>query len=80
MTAKRKPEPIEPSHEAETEKPVIGEAEPAHRATAEQIAADIAGGYVKAKADGNRITITVEGPNGLVQTFHATVEPGIAEF
>ena len=71
---------IEPSHEAEHEKDVVGEAKPAERLTAEQIASDIAGDYVKAVANGNRVTITIEGPNGLVQTFHATVEEGIREF
>lgn len=79
MTAKKQPD-IEPSHEAETEKDVVGEAKPARRATAEGIAADIAADYIKATADGNRVTITIDGPNGLIQTFHATVEEGIREF
>lgn len=68
------------SKPAEAEKDVVSEAKPAKRVTAAEIAKDIAGDYVKAKAEGNRVTITIEGPNGLVQTFYATIEEGIREF
>ncbi len=71
----------EPSHEAEHEQDVVSEAKPAERLTAEAVAQDLADHYADtARADGNRITVTFEGPNGLVQTFHATVEEGIREF
>lgn len=60
---------------------VVG-AQPEKRLTAEAVAWDLADtfGANVAKADGNRLTITIAGPNGLVQTFHATVEEGIREF
>lgn len=88
MTARKPkstPEPIEPSHEAEHEQDVVSGAKPAERLTAENIAALLADGYFDgqtagATVNGNRLTITVPGPNGLVQTFHATVEEGIREF
>lgn len=71
----------EPSHEAEHEQDVVGEAKPAERLTAEAVAWDLADSYgVAAKSDGNRITVTFKDRNGLVQTFHATVEEGIREF
>lgn len=91
MTARKpqtKAEPTEiaePSHEAEHEQGIVGEAKPTERQTAENIAAILADGYFDgqtagATVNGNRLTITVPGPNGLVQTFHATVEPGVTEF
>lgn len=86
MTAKSKPGPrgqekaIEPSHEAETEKDAVGEAKPVERKDATQVANDIVGLIGNARADGNRITVTYTHDNGLVQTFHATVEEGIREF
>lgn len=85
MTA-RKPkiksvqESIDAMREAETATDVVSEAKPAERITAESVAWDIAESYNVAKADGNRLTVTFSGPNGLVQTFHATVEEGIREF
>lgn len=91
MTAKSKPEPIEPSHEAETEKPVIGETKPQARLDATQIADaltlldgdyhDGLDAFVGASASGNRLTISViDAETNLVQTFYATVEEGIREF
>lgn len=80
MTAKKTTEPIEPSHEAETEKDVVGDAEPEQRWDATGVAQWLTGGADGVHADGNRLTITIPGPNGLVQTFHATVEEGIREF
>lgn len=71
---------IEPSHEAEHEQDVVSEAKPAERITAEAVAWDLAESYKMATVDGNRLTITFPGPNGLVQTFHATVESGVTEF
>lgn len=90
MTA-RKPkiksvqESIDAMREAETEKAEVGEAKPVERQSAENIAALLADGYFDgqtagAAVDGNRLTVTVQGPNGLVQTFHATVTEGIREF
>lgn len=84
MTARKPksaPETVaETTHAAEHEQDVVSKAKPSARVTAEQIAQDISGDYAKAEANGNRVTITIEGPNGLVQTFHATVEEGIREF
>jgi hypothetical protein len=71
---------IEPSHEAETEKDVVGDAEPDKRWDAVGVAQWLTGAGDRIRSDGNRLTITVSGPNGLVQTFHATVEEGIREF
>lgn len=80
MTAKKQPD-IEPSHEAETEKDVVGEAKPVERLTAEAVADHLAETFgATAAVSGNRITLTFPGPNGLIQTFHATVEEGIREF
>lgn len=89
MTAKKQaeePAEIPASHEAEAEKDTVGEAKPVRRLSAtevvENILHDVGGsaGVQSYSADGNRITLTVLGPNGLVQTFHATVEEGIREF
>lgn len=72
---------IQPSHEAEHEQDVVSEAKPAERLEAITVAKIIAEQVYEAnRADGNRLTFVFEGPNGLVQTFHATVEEGIREF
>lgn len=79
MTAKKKSEPIEPSHEAETEKDVVGDAEPAQRLTIQQAAQDLAQAD-GAEAQGNRIIYTVLNETGLRQQFQATVEEILREF
>lgn len=82
-TKKKTEEPTEipASQPAEAEKDVVGEAKPAERLTAEAVAWDLADSYgIAAQSSGNRITVTFKDRNGLVQTFHATVEEGIREF
>jgi hypothetical protein len=79
--AKSKPEPIEPSHEAETEKPVIGEAEPVKRHSAESVAETIAASpALSATAHGNRVIVTFRNDADLVQQFSLTVEETVREF
>ncbi len=85
MTARKpKTDPAkiaEPSHEAEHEQDAVSEAKPAERLDASAVALLVAEQVAQAnRADGNRLTFVFEGPNGLVQTFHATVEEGIREF
>lgn len=91
MTARKPKTVAEPSHEAEHEQDVVSEAKPAHRLDAVAIAdalTSLDGDYhegldafVGASSNGNRLTITVtDVSTDLVQTFHATVEPGVTEF
>lgn len=84
MTAKSNPGPrgqeTVTSKPAEVEKDVVSEAKPVERKTAEGVADHIADLVGAASVAGNRLTLTFEGPNGLVQTFYATVEPGVSEF
>lgn len=72
---------IETSHEAETEKDVVGEAAPAKRQTAESVAETIAAfPSLSATAHGNRVIVTFRNDADLVQQFSLTVEETVREF
>lgn len=71
---------VDASHLAETEKPVVGHADASRRRTAEEVVQTISADNAVATAQGNSLTLTYKGPNGLVQTFIVTVTEGIREF
>lgn len=71
---------VEASHPAETEKPVVGQADAPRRRTAEEVVQTISADDATATAQGNSLTLKYKGPNGLVQTFIVTVTEGIREF
>lgn len=71
---------IPASQSAEVEKDVVGGAKHGSRLDAVAVAQDIAANHEGATATGNRLTLVYTGNDGLVQTFHATVEEGIREF
>lgn len=75
-----KPDAVEASHPAETEKAVVGHAVPEERLTAQDVADRIEVDGLTAKRQGNTVVLTLTGPNGLLQQFRATVEETLREF
>lgn len=89
MTAKKKTDPtareantpIEPSHEAEAEKDLVGAAAPTERRDALTIAAKIAADFQGgATAHGNQVIITYRNEQDLVQQFSLTVTENVREY